>query len=108
MFKDYKTRGYNLESAKANETRLNNLILLIAISYTLNSFEGQKLKIKGFENIYQELIKKIIKERINSIFFVGSSRTYCTINDDLIWELVENLMSLNPHKLLYYLRGLSR
>ena len=24
MFKDYKTGGYNLESAKANETRLNN------------------------------------------------------------------------------------
>ena len=58
MFKDYKTCGYNLESAKANETRLNNLILLIAISYTLNSFEGQKLKIKGFKSIYQELIKK--------------------------------------------------
>ena len=33
----YKTGGYNLESAKANEIRLNNLILLIAISYTLNS-----------------------------------------------------------------------
>ena len=32
MFKDYKTGGYNLESAKANEIRLNNLILLIAIS----------------------------------------------------------------------------
>ena len=46
MFKDYKTRGYNLESAKANETRLKNLILLIAISYTLNSFEGQKNKNK--------------------------------------------------------------
>ena len=46
MFKDYKTRGYNLESAKANETRLNHLILLIAISYTLNSFEGQKNKNK--------------------------------------------------------------
>ena len=38
MFKDYKTGGYNLESAKANETRLNNLILLIAILYTINSF----------------------------------------------------------------------
>ena len=41
MFKDYKTGGYNLESAKANETRLNNLILLIAISYTVSSFKGQ-------------------------------------------------------------------
>ena len=45
IFKDYKTGGYNLESAKANETRLNNLILLIAISYTISS-----LKIKGFKN----------------------------------------------------------
>ncbi len=49
MFKDYKTGGYNLESAKANETRLNNLILLIAISYTLSSFQGQKIKNKGVQ-----------------------------------------------------------
>ena len=31
---------------------------------------------------------------------------FLTLNDDFIWELVENLMSLNPHKLLYYQRGL--
>ena len=54
MFKDYKTGGQNLESGKANETRLNNLILLIAISYTLNSFQGQKIKKKGL----QEYISK--------------------------------------------------
>ena len=68
--------------------------------------KDKKIKIKGFKNIYQERMKKIIKERINSIFFVGLSRIYCTINDDLIWELVENLMSQNRHKSLYYQRGL--
>ena len=47
MFKDYKTGGYNLESAKANEIRLNNLILLIAISYAISSFQGQRVKNKG-------------------------------------------------------------
>ena len=47
MFKDYKTGCYNLESSKANEIRLNNLILLIAISYTISSFQGQKVKNKG-------------------------------------------------------------
>ena len=31
---------------------------------------------------------------------------YWAINDDCIWELVENLMSQNRHKLLYYKRGL--
>jgi hypothetical protein len=47
--------------AKANEMRLNNLILLIAISYTISSFQVQtkKLKTKGFKNIYQELMKKV-------------------------------------------------
>ena len=44
MFKDCKSGGYNLEGAKANETRLNNLILLIAISHTISSFKGQKIK----------------------------------------------------------------
>ena len=49
MFKDYKTGVYNLESAKANEIRLNNLILLIAISYTISSFQVQKVKNKGVQ-----------------------------------------------------------
>ncbi len=50
-----------LVPAKANEMRLNNLILLIAISYTISSFQVQtkKLKTKGFKNIYQELMKKV-------------------------------------------------
>ena len=45
-----------LVSAKANETRLNNLILLIAISYTINSFQVQKVKNKGV----QEYISRTI------------------------------------------------
>ena len=53
-----------LVSAKANEIRLNNLIILIAISYTISSFQVQtkKLKTKGFKNIYQELMKKVEKK----------------------------------------------
>jgi hypothetical protein len=34
MFKDCKTGGYNLEKSHANELRLKNLILVIAIAYT--------------------------------------------------------------------------
>ena len=30
---------------------------------------------------------------------------YWAINDDFIWELVENLMSQNRHKLLDYQKG---
>ncbi len=32
MFRDYKSGGYNLEGSKANNLRLTNLILLIAIA----------------------------------------------------------------------------
>ena len=56
--------------AKANEMRLNNLILLIAISYTSSSFQVQtkKLKTKGFKNIYQELMKKAEKKEDTVVF----------------------------------------
>ena len=72
-------------SAKANEMRLNNLILLIAISYTISSFKVQtkKLKTKGFNNIYQELMKKVEKKEDIVVFFVGLSMIYWAINDYL-------------------------
>ena len=95
-----------LVSAKANETRLNNLILLIAISYTLSSFEGEKIKNKGLQEYISRTNERGRKERRNSSFCLGLSSIYWAINDDLMWKLVENLMSLNPHKLLYYRRGI--
>ena len=82
MFKDYKTGGYNLESAKANEIRLNNLILLIAISYTISSFQGQKIKNKGVQEYILRTNEKGRKERRHSSFFVGLSMIYWGINDD--------------------------
>ena len=36
MFKDCKTGGYNLEGSQANTQRLTNLVLLIAIAYTVS------------------------------------------------------------------------
>ena len=83
MFKYYKTGGYNLESAKANEIRLNNLILLISISYTISSFQGQKVNNKGVqEYIISRTNEKGRKERRHSSFFVGLSMIYWAINDD--------------------------
>ncbi|NEO41037.1 MAG: transposase [Moorea sp. SIOASIH] len=40
MFKDYKTGGYNLEKTRVNERRLIAIVLLIAIAYTLATFQG--------------------------------------------------------------------
>ena len=51
-------------------------------------------------------MKKKEKKEDTVVFFVGLSMIYWAINDDFIWELVENLMSQNCHKLIYYQRGL--
>ena len=85
---------------------MNNLILLIAISYTISSFLGQKIKNKGVQEYISRTNEKGRKERRHSSSCVGLSMIYWAINDNFIWELVENLMILNPHKLLYYQRGL--
>ncbi|MDE5088987.1 MAG: hypothetical protein O4805_18440 [Trichodesmium sp. St16_bin2-tuft] len=58
-----------LVSAKANETRLNNLILLIAISYTISSFEFKKNKNKGVQEYILITNEKGRKERRHSSFF---------------------------------------
>ena len=52
-----------LVSAKAKKTRLNNLILLIAISYTLNSFQGQKIKNKGLQEYISKTNEKKKKRK---------------------------------------------
>ena len=70
------------KSTKANETRLNNLILLIAISYTISSFQVQKLKNKGVQEDISITNEKSRKERRNCSFFVGLSMIYWAINDD--------------------------
>ena len=57
-----------LVSAKANETRLNNLILLIAISYTISSFQVQRVKNKGVQEYISRTNEKGRKEK-DTVFF---------------------------------------
>jgi hypothetical protein len=69
---------------------LNNLILLIAISYTISSFKLQKIKNQGVQEYISRTNEKVRKERRYSSFFVGLSMIYWAINDNCIWKLVEN------------------
>ncbi|MDE5106306.1 MAG: hypothetical protein O4808_04265 [Trichodesmium sp. St17_bin3_1_1] len=59
-----------LVSAKANETRLNNLILLIAISYTISYFQVQKVKNKGVQEYILITNEKGRKERRHNLITV--------------------------------------
>ena len=85
-----------------NEIRLNNLILLIAISYTISSFQVQKVKNKGVQEYISRTNEKGRIERRNSSFWLGPYGFYWTFYDGFIQEWVENLMRLNSHKLSYY------
>ena len=44
MFRDCKSGGYNLEGTKANQQRLTNLILLIALAYTASCLSGLNIR----------------------------------------------------------------
>ena len=48
----------------------------------LVNFKSKKLKIKGFKNIYQELMKKVEKKEDTVVFWVGLSMIYWAINHD--------------------------
>ena len=49
MFRDCKSGGYNLEGTKANQQRLTNLILLIALAYTASCLSGLNIRKTGHQ-----------------------------------------------------------
>ena len=106
MFKDCKTGGYNLEGSKANQQRLTNLILLIAISYTQSSIKGQLIKNKGYQKYISRLTEKGRNVRRHSSFWIGLYGTSWTISYTFIEDIVLNLMRINSHKLSFYKRGI--
>jgi len=68
MFRDCKSGGYNLEETKANEQRLTNLILLIAIAYTASCLQGLKIRKTGQQEYINRLKDKKIKYSRHSYF----------------------------------------
>ena len=106
MFRDCKSGGYNLEGSQANQQRLTNLILLIAIAYTTSCLVGLKMRNTG----YQEYINRLKIEGTNrprhSYFWTGLYGTTWILSMDICWEWVEKLMLTALNKLPFYLKGL--
>lgn len=106
MFKDCKTGGYNLEGAKASIERLTRLVLLIAIAYTSSIRIGKIIKACGQQKYVgrSRKINQFITK--NSNFLLGLYGNRWAIVKEFVGELVEELMRLNPNKLLFYQKGL--
>jgi hypothetical protein len=106
MFRDCKSGGYNLEGSQANQQRLTNLILLIAIAYTSSCLMGLKIRNTG----YQEYINRLKIESQNrprhSYFWTGLYGTTWVLSMDICWEWVKKLMLTALNKLPFYQKGL--
>lgn len=106
MFKDCKTGGYNLEGSKASNKRLKNLILLIAIAYTISALKGKLIKHLGFQKYISRLKEVKRQSRRHSNFWIGIYGDLWIIAWEFLVEIVQDIMNLNRHKLPLYQKGL--
>ncbi|MFB2768307.1 hypothetical protein ACE1AT_03290 [Pelatocladus sp. BLCC-F211] len=106
MFKDCKTGGYNLEGSKANTHRLTNLILLIAIAYTISTLKGKLIKQSGFQKYISRLNEVKRRSRRHSNFWLGLYGNLWIIAWDFLGDIVQDIININRHKIFNYQKGL--
>ena len=106
MFRDHKSGGYNLEGSKASIRRLTNLILLIAIAYTLSALKGKSIKNRGYQKYISRLTESKRQERRHSDFWVGLYGQNWVLAWEFCFLFSQELMRMNPHKIKNYNRGL--
>ena len=105
MFRDCKSGGYNLEATKVSKSRLNTIILLIAIAYTSAIIQGVFIKRIGVQNYVCRVKESQRIERRHSSFHVGLyGQTWVESVEKYADEIAE-LMRLSPNKREYYQRG---
>lgn len=107
MFKDCKTGGYNLENTRVNERRLLATVLLIAIAYTLATFQGvscQKLGVADYICRPTEVERSIPR---HSDFWIGLYGLLWLESMAIHSDLAIRLMNLKPHKRLFFQKGLT-
>ena len=106
MFKDCKTGGYNLEGTKASTERLNRLVLLIAMAYTLSSLQGNTTRCSNQEKYVCRLKEVTRSQRRHSNFWIGLYGLTWIIEWDFCRAIVEKIMGINRSKLPYFQQGL--
>ena len=106
MFKDCKTGGYNWEGSKANNKRLNSLILLIAISYPATSLKCKTFRQTNQGKYIARLTEKSRRDRRHSNFWIGLYGSLWIHAWEFCSDFISIMMSNNPQKLNNYKKGL--
>ena len=111
MFRDCKTGGYNLEGSKANPARLINLILLIAIAYTLlggspaqqSTLDGIKYQLTSSSQYFGRSKKLRGNTSTASRFWLGRYADDWLMMIDLMSESLGFIMLHRPqHRLNFH------
>lgn len=106
MFKDCKTGGYNLEGSRANNQRLTNLILLIALTYTTSVIKGKSIKNSGSQKYIARLTEAKRKSKRHSNFWIGTYGDLWIIAWEFLGDIIQEIMNLNRDKFSDYQKGL--
>ncbi|ELR99118.1 hypothetical protein GLO73106DRAFT_00038020, partial [Gloeocapsa sp. PCC 73106] len=96
---------YNLEGSKTNIERLTRLVLLIAIAYTISTFKGRSIRLKGQGKYIGRDRKVKQKDTKNSNFWIGLYGSIWIISYEKVKDWVEELMKINSNKLPFYQKG---
>ena len=89
MFRDCKSGGYNLEGSYASCKRITNLVLLIAIAYTISCKQGTKLKKTRQQQYINRLQEQHQNYKRHSDFWVGLYGQTWLIS----WQFCSKLLS---------------
>ncbi len=106
MFRDCQSGGYNLEATKVSESRLNIIILLIAIASTNAIIQGEGIKRMGGQKYVCRVKEAKRNERRHSTFYVGLYGKAWVDSVEHHAENVAELMRCSPNKRQYYQQGL--
>ncbi len=101
-FKDCKSGGYNLDSAKVNEIRFLALVLLLVIAYSLATCGGQLLKTLGIDNNVSRIQEKQRRRPRHSDFGIGVYGYLWRYGMEAWNSLATDLVRLKPHKRLNF------
>jgi hypothetical protein len=106
MFKDCKTGGYNLEKTQVNEPRLLAVVLLIAIAYTLATFQGESLQNLGVSAYICRPTEPGRSVKRYSYFSLGLQAPVWSYSLQRWSDLVSLLLALKPQKRLNFQQGI--
>lgn len=107
MVRDYKSGGYGLEDSWVNSTRLNALLVLMTLAYSLATCFGQSLQSLQTQAYLSRPELTSHRHPYRSLFWVGLSATLWSTSMHQFHSWMLKLIALKPHKRLYFQRGLS-